>query len=129
MTRTILALILILWLPAGAARPAETAATKPDVAATFGNTVMSVYSDGRSQKVWMKPDGSWTGLSRRGTPLAGVWTLKGEKVCLRQSKPPTLPISFCQIFPADPIKGVDSKDLLGATIHLKMVKGIVEPKG
>jgi hypothetical protein len=52
--------------------------------------------------------------------------VKGEKVCLRQSKPPTLPISFCQPFPEDPSKGVDAKDLTGTHIHLKLVKGHVE---
>jgi hypothetical protein len=52
--------------------------------------------------------------------------VKGEKVCLRQSSPPTLPISMCQAFPADPMKGVDSKDLTGTPIHLKLVKGHVE---
>ncbi len=123
-------LFLAALLSAGVACAADNAPDpKPDVAATFGNTVMSVYPDGRSQKVWLKPDGSWTGLSRRGIPLAGAWTVKGEKVCLRQSKPPTLPISFCQVFPADPVKGVDSKDLLGTPIHLRVVKGIVEAKG
>jgi hypothetical protein len=110
-------------LSAQAAEPAESAG---NVSAAFGNTVMSVYPDGRSQKVWLQPDGTWTGLSRRGNPLAGKWSMKGDKVCLRQSKPPTLPISFCQTFPSDPEKGVDSKDLAGTRIHLKLVKGHVE---
>lgn len=107
--------------PTTSAKPSSDA-----VAATFGNTVLSVYPDGRSQKIWMQPDGNWTGLSRRGTPLAGSWTLKGGKVCLRQSKPPTLPVSFCQPFPADPAKGLDAKDLLGNPIHLRLVKGHVQ---
>jgi hypothetical protein len=101
-------------------------ADKANVAATFGNTVLSVYPDGRAQKIWLQPDGSWTGLSRRGNPLAGKWSVKGEKVCLKQSKPPTLPISFCQPFPEDPARGVEAKDLAGTPIHLKLVKGHVE---
>jgi hypothetical protein len=99
-------------------------ATKPDIAATFGNTVMSIYPDGRSQKIWMRADGTWTGQSRRGIPLAGRWAMKGDKVCLRQSKPPTLPISFCQVLPKDPDVGLTSHDLTGQTIHLQIVKGI-----
>ena len=98
---------------------------KANVAATFGNTVLSVYPDGRAQKIWLKPDGSWTGLSRRGNDLAGTWSVKGPKVCLKQSKPPTLPISFCQPFPEDPAKGLEAKDLTGTPIHLKLVKGHV----
>ena len=99
---------------------------KADVSAAFGNTVLSIYPDGRAQKIWLQPDGTWTGLSRRGNELAGKWTVKGAKVCLKQSKPPTLPLSFCQPFPEDPAKGVDAKDLTGTPIHLKLVKGHVE---
>jgi hypothetical protein len=104
---------------AGRAEPA-----RPDVSVTFGNTVMSIYPDGRSQKIWLHPDGSWTGKSRRGIDLAGRWAMKGDKICLRQSSPPTLPISFCQTFPKDPGVELTSKDLTGQTIHLKLVKGI-----
>lgn len=125
MTRLSLILpLLALAAAAHAGEPEDKVSAK--VNATFGNTVMSVYPDGRSQKIWLQPDGSWTGLSRRGNPLAGHWTTKGDKVCLRQSKPPTLPISFCQTFPSDPVKGIDAKDLTGTPIHLKLVKGHVE---
>lgn len=122
----------VLALAATAAR-AETHgdaghadAAKPDVSLAFGNTVMSIYPDGRSQKIWLHPDGTWAGKSRRGVDLAGHWEMKGDKVCLRQSHPPTLPISFCQTFPKDPGVGLTSKDLTGQTIHLKLVKGITE---
>jgi hypothetical protein len=115
--------ILLGALPAHAA---DVPSTNGPVAAAFGNTVFSVYPDGRSQKIWLSPDGKWTGLSRRGVALAGTWTTKGEKVCLKQSEPPTLPMSFCQAFPEDPMKGVDSRDLTGQHIHLKLVKGHVE---
>jgi hypothetical protein len=119
-------LFLIPALALGAlALPAAAADPSASVATAFGNTVMSVYPDGRSQKIWLQPDGTWTGLSRRGMALAGKWTMKGAKVCLRQSKPPTLPISFCQAFPDDPNQGVDAKDMTGTPIHLKLVKGHV----
>jgi len=114
---------------------AALAADAPDplveqtVRATFGNTVMSIYPDGRSQKVWLHPDGSWDGRSRRGIALSGKWTMKGDKVCLRQSHPPTLPISFCQAMPRDPDVTLTSHDLMGQTIHLKIVKGITETGG
>jgi hypothetical protein len=119
--------LLIPALALAVSAAAAQAAPKPstEVAAAFGNTVMSVYPDGRSQKIWLKEDGTWSGLSRRGHPLAGKWNMKGEKVCLRQSSPPTLPISFCQTFPSDPTTGIDAKDLTGTKIHLKLVKGHV----
>ncbi|HLZ76586.1 hypothetical protein [Phenylobacterium sp.] len=108
-----------------AAEPDKAKTGQANVEATFGNTVLSVYPDGRAQKIWLTPDHSWTGLSRRGNPLAGTWSVKGEKVCLKQSKPPTLPISVCQPFPEDPAKGLEAKDLTGTPIHLKLVKGHV----
>jgi hypothetical protein len=133
---------LLLLIPAAAALACGGIAHAADsidrdaqntVSAMFGNTVMSLYDDGQSQKIWMKPDGTWTGKSRRGVDLSGRWTMKGDKVCLRQTQPPTLPISFCQQMPKDPDVTLTSHDLLGKTIHLRIVKGIVapppEPKG
>jgi len=116
--------------PAAAARAGDTSALgQPGVAATFGNTVISTYPDGRSQKLWIQPDGSWTGLSRRGIPLAGHWTQKGDKVCLKQSKPPTLPISFCQALPADMSREMESHDVLGTPIRLHVVRGVAANPG
>ena len=120
MTKSAL-LIAVLLLAAPAA--AQAAAPSAKIAATFGNTVMSVYPDGRSQKIWLKEDGSWTGQSRRGNPLAGKWTAKGDKVCLKQTSPPMFGFGFCHVFPNDPAAGIDSKDLTGTKIHLKLVKG------
>jgi len=108
---------------ASAARAADPAAAK--VAATFGNTVISTYPDGRSQKIWLSEDGTWTGLSRRGSPLAGTWSTRGDKVCLKQTHPPMFGLSFCQALPDDPSKGMDSRDFIGTRIHLKLVKGHV----
>ena len=107
-----------------AATPAAHAEAGPaGIAATFGNTVTSTYPDGRSQKIWLMPDGTWTGRSRRGAPLAGKWSMRGEKVCLRQTSP-AMPFSFCQVLPADPEVGLTSKDLVGTPIRLKLVKGM-----
>ena len=107
-------------LAAGAA-DAPTA----NVKAAFGNTLLTIDPDGRSRKIWLQPDGTWTGLSRRGLDLAGKWRVEGEKVCLSQSKP-ALPGSMCQKFPSDPEVGVETKDPTGKTIQLKLVKGHVE---
>jgi len=98
------------------------------VAAAFGNTVLSIYPDGRSQKIWLHPDGSWNGVGRNGVLLNGRWSTKGDKVCLRQSHPPTLPFSYCTGFPADPHIGVtwSSHDFVGRPIELTVVKGLVE---
>lgn len=99
------------------------------IAAAFGNTVMSIYPDGRTQKIWLHPDGQWDGIGRNGKPLAGRWTMKDDnKVCLRQTRPPTLPFSYCTGFPADPHVGVTwtSKDFGGTPIRLTVVKGMAQ---
>ena len=98
------------------------------MAAAFGNTVMSIYPDGRTQKIWLHPDGLWDGVSRRGEPLSGKWTMKGDKVCLRQTKPPTLPFSYCTGFPDDPHVGVTwtAKDFGGTPIKLTVLKGMAQ---
>jgi hypothetical protein len=110
--------VLVLTSPALAAGPSPGA----NVSAAFGNTIVSVDPDGRSRKIWLQPDGSWTGKSRRGLALAGKWTVKDDKVCLSQSKP-RLFGSLCQVFPTDPKTGVDTTDPTGTKVHLKLVKG------
>jgi hypothetical protein len=119
-----LCLVLLAAIPslACAAQPDDPAAR---ISAAFGNTVTSTYPDGRSQKIWLRPDGSWTGLSRTRKDLAGTWTVKGDKVCLRQKTPPTLPFSFCTPFPQDAHVGVAwaSKDVGGTPIRLRLDAG------
>ena len=119
-----LVLAASLIAPGFIAPTAAQAADETQVKPAFGNTVLSIYPDGRSQKIWLHPDGTWSGKSRRGLDLDGHWSMKGDRICLRQSHPPTLPISFCQTFPKDPSVELTSKDLTGQTIHLKIVKGV-----
>ena len=126
MTRPMMLLLAALIAAPLAAPLSAQAAAAPSahVKAAFGNTVLTIDPDGRSRKIWLKPDGTWTGLSRRGLDLAGKWKVDGEKVCLSQSKP-ALFGSMCQVFPTDPEVGVEAKDPTGTVIHLKLVKGHV----
>jgi len=124
MIRSI-ALLLAVFLAVPVAAPAAATAAPPaNVRAAFGNTVLIIDPDGRSRKIWLKPDGTWTGLSRRGLDLAGKWTTQGEKVCLSQSKP-RLPGRLCQSFPAGFGSAITAKDPSGKTVRLKLVKGRV----
>jgi hypothetical protein len=105
----------------------EAQAAGPDpIAPAYGNTVLATYADGRSQKIWLHPDGRWTGLGRNGARLAGRWQLKGEKVCMRQSMPPTLPIAFCTPFPQHSQPGVQwaSHDAAGRPVRLSLQRGM-----
>ena len=110
---------------------AQAADINPVVASAFGNTVLSTYPDGTSQKLWFHADGTWTGLSRRGDSLAGRWRLKGDKVCLRQTRPATLPMSYCTAFPQHSEFGAQwaSHDVLGRSIQLSLQKGMPEGAG
>ena len=112
---------VLLAAPLGA----YAAAPSTGVSAAFGNTVKIIDPDGRSRKIWLQPDGSWTGKSRRGLDLAGKWKEDGDKVCLTQSKP-RLFGSLCQTFPNDLEHGLEAKDPGGQTVQLKLVKGHVE---
>ena len=104
---------------------AHAAAAPPaNVSAAFGNTVLTIDPDGRSRKIWLQPDGTWTGLSRRGLDLAGKWTVQGDKVCLSQSKP-RLFGAMCEKFPTEPRVAVEAKDPTGKSVQLKLVKGHV----
>jgi hypothetical protein len=104
--------------------PHAAAAPPADVSEAFGNTVLTIDPDGRSRKIWLQPDGTWTGLSRRGLDLAGKWRVQGDKVCLSQSKP-RLFGSMCEKFPTEPGAGLEAKDPTGKTVQVKLVKGHV----
>jgi hypothetical protein len=124
-----LLLAAALAAPIGAAISAPITAHAADapsanVKAAFGNTLLTIDPDGRSRKIWLQPDGTWTGLSRRGLDLAGRWKTEGDKVCLSQSKP-ALPGSLCQVFPTDLKSGSETKDPTGKSVKLKLVKGHV----
>jgi hypothetical protein len=113
--------LLLVAAPAGA----QAADAPPaNVKAAFGNTLLTIDPDGRSRKIWLQPDGTWTGLSRRGLDLAGTWIVDGDKVCLSQSKP-ALPGHLCKVFPTDIKSGSETKDPSGKAVELKLVKGHV----
>ena len=122
MTRPLL-LLLATFLATPIA--AHAASAPPEsVKAAFGNTVLTIDPDGRSRKIWLQPNGTWTGLSRRGLDLAGKWRVQGDKVCLSQSKP-RLFGSMCEKFPAEFGAAVEAKDPTGQMVHLRLVKGHV----
>ena len=123
------ALKLCAWMAASGLALVGASAQAEDyssVAPAFGNTVISRYPDGTSQKIWLHPDGSWDGVSRKGVRIAGHWSVRGEKVCLRQSTPPTLPIAYCTPFPPRSEPGVQwtSRDVAGRPITLSLMRGV-----
>jgi hypothetical protein len=119
--RNLLLSAAAVLLVAGAAH-AEPAG---GLAAAFGNTVKATYPDGRFQRYWFQPDGTWRAIGRRGTASSGKWTQKGESVCLKQQKPFGSPVKYCTTFPASGHLGSSwaAKDAGGGKITLSLVKG------
>lgn len=120
-----------LFLGLNAQAAAESPAEPRGVAAAFGNTVKALYPDGKHQRIWLHADGTWDAVGRRGKATSGKWTVKGEKVCLKQAKPIPIPISYCTDFPSDGGVGAvwTSKDIAGEPIRITLVKGIERPEG
>ena len=88
----------ILCSAAAALALACTPAHAADVSAlepAFTNTIVSTYPDGRTARLWLNRDGTYRAQGRRRTDSSGTWTLKGEKLCLKQRKPFPGPFSYC----------------------------------
>ena len=97
----------------------------PAVAPAFGNTLLSTYPDGRTAKLWLSADGSYTGLGRRGDHTGGTWTATGGKLCMKQHKPFFYPFSWCTATPegGDLGGGWKAKAPTGEPIVVTLVKG------
>ena len=92
----------------------------------IGNTILSIYPDGRTGELWLQADGSYTGEGRRGEPSSGHLSVSGAKLCLRQSKPLPIPLAFCAGVPADGLRtGWTRKAITGETIRVRLVRGRV----
>lgn len=118
-----------LFLGLNAAAAPDAAPTYADVPkslkSAFGNTVKATYPDGRFQRYWFRPDGSWRAIGRRGRPSSGHWTAHGDRVCLKQSRPIPSPFKYCTTFPADAHVGSSwpAKDMGGGPITLSVLRG------
>jgi hypothetical protein len=116
----ITALALTLALPTLASGAAHAGSP---VEAAFGNTVISTYPDGRTQRLWLEPDGGYTAKGRRGQDSSGLWRMKGNEVCLQQVRPFPAPIVYCTPAPADAKAVWTSKAVNGQPITLRVVQG------
>jgi hypothetical protein len=113
-------LIAIAILAVAAGGPGD----RSRVSVAFGNTIVSTYPDGRQAQLWLHADGSYTAEGRRGDRSAGHWKLKGDKVCLKQSKPHSFPFSYCAAAPPGGV-GVSwsGKAVTGEAIRIRLAKG------
>ena len=98
------------------------------VSAAFGNTIVSTYADGRTGELWLAPDGSYTAEGRRHDPSRGHWSVKRDRLCLKQVRPVPVPFSFCTPIPAAGMgQAWPAKAASGEAITVKVVKGHIDP--
>ena len=106
-----------------------TAAPSP-VEQAFGNTIVSTYPDGRTGELWLRPDGAYTAKGRRGDPSNGHWSVKGDQLCLRQSRPIPTPFKYCTSVPTGGLEtSWSAKAVSGEPIRVKLVKGRYSGRG
>ena len=89
----------------------------------FKNTIVSTYPDGRTAKLWLNSDGTYRAQGRRGKPSSGRWTLKGERICLKQSKPMAGPFSYCTNVKRGVGTSWSAKAVTGEPIRVRVVAG------
>ena len=108
---------------------AFTAQAASPVSGAFGNTVISTYPDGRHGELWLEANGAYTSEGRRGDMSSGHWTVKGDKLCMKQSKPVPVFLSFCTPIPSAGMgQEWSAKAVTGEPIKVKVVKGhVAEP--
>lgn len=101
------------------------AATKgASLEAAFGNTIVSTYPSGRSTRLWLDRDGSYKARRTNGKPTAGRWTRKGDKVCLRQTEPISIPLTFCSRIVAGSVGSTwESRSPKGEPLKNRLVAG------
>lgn len=100
------------------------AAAVPVLRPAFENTIVSTYPDGRQAKLWLNPDGTYAAEGRRHDRSSGHWKIRGERICLRQSHPPTLPFSYCTNVPSGGVGASwNAKAVTGEPIRVKLVAG------
>ncbi len=115
---------LVLVSLAAVAAVLCTAADKSELGPAFKNTIVSTYPDGRQAHLWLSEDGSYKAEGRRHDPSNGHWTIKDERICLRQSHPATLPISYCTALPPGGVGATwSAKAVTGEPIRVKLVRG------
>jgi hypothetical protein len=99
-------------------------ADQSELAAAFKNTVVSTYPDGRTARLWLSSDGSYTAEGRRKDRSSGRWKLKGDQICLRQSHPATLPLAYCTAVPPGGVGSTwSAKSVFGDPLKVKLVAG------
>jgi hypothetical protein len=117
-------MMILLAAPATLVLGAATDTSILDQA--FGNTVVETYPDGRTAELWLQRDGAYAAMGRSGDRSSGRWSLKGDKVCLKQQHPWS-PFSYCT--PIPPSTAWIAKAVTGEPVRVRLVQGVSTPPG
>jgi len=100
-------------------------ATSPDpLEAAYANTLVSTYPDGRTARLWLSRDHTYTGQGRGGRRSAGVWETRDGQICMRQRRPLPLPIRYCTAIVTGGVgTGWRAKAVTGEPITVTLVEG------
>ena len=92
--------------------------------AAYANTIVSTYPDGREAKLWLEPGGVYRGQGRRGGLSSGRWEVKGDRICLKQSRPVPVPLRYCTDLVEGGVGTVwAGKAVTGETVRMELVAG------
>ena len=95
MLRPLIVSTVLLCTAAPALAKSDASSADASLAPAFRGTIISTYPDGRKGKLWLSQDGSYAAAGRKGDKSSGHWTVKDDKVCLKQSSPIPTPFAFC----------------------------------
>ena len=99
-------------------------AAETGLAAAFDNTIVSTYPDGREAKLWLNPDGTYTGEGRKRTFSSGHWKIRGDNICMTQSEPLAIPFSYCTPLQEGGVGTTwEAKAISGETVVCTLVHG------
>ena len=121
MRITLTVLALAAAVPCLAAEPSA-------LQETFGNTIVSTYPDGRKAELWLHPDGGYDAEGRKHDRSSGHWKIKGDKLCLKQSRPLSFPFTYCTPLMQGGVgTSWTGKAVTGESIRIQLVRGKVDP--
>jgi hypothetical protein len=101
------------------------ATATPSLDAAFGNTIVSTYPSGRSAKLWLEQDGTYSARGAKGAPSGGTWSTKDGGLCLKQRKPYPAPVTYCSSIPENAKIGTvwDAKSLKNEPLKNRIEAG------
>ena len=95
--------VLVAATTAANAAPIPAGDAMRRLAPAIGNTIVSTHPDGRKARLWLSAGGTYSAEGRDGGRSGGRWTVKSEKLCLKQRRPIPIPFAYCKAIPTEQV--------------------------